>query len=72
MFPVDRSHDLSLIGPEPSFETFLRQMFRQGRTPGTGSDDSYSVNSLHIVNPNEVVKKPASLCGFSDLPNLFG
>ena len=44
VFPVDRIHDLSFIGPELSSETFLRQMFRQGSAPGTGSDDAYAMD----------------------------
>src|SRR5580765_2154397 len=50
VFPIDRIHDLSFIGPEPSFKTLLRQMFRQGGAPGTGPDDSYAVNCLHVVD----------------------
>ena len=44
VFPIDRIHNLSFIGPEPSFETFLRQMFRQGSAPSTGPDNSYAMD----------------------------
>ena len=44
VLPIDRIHNLSFIGPEPSFETFLRQMFRQSSAPGTGPDDSYAMD----------------------------
>jgi hypothetical protein len=47
VFPIDRIHNLALIGPEPSFETFLRQMLRQGSAPGAGPDDSYAMDRWH-------------------------
>jgi hypothetical protein len=47
VFPIDGIHDLSFIGPEQSSETFLREMFRQGSAPSTGSDDSYAMDGWH-------------------------
>ena len=47
VFPVDRIHNLSFIGPEPSVETFLRQMLRQSRAPSAGPDHSYAMDGWH-------------------------
>ena len=44
VLPVDRIHNLSLIGPETSVEAFLRKMLRQGSAPRASPDHSYAMD----------------------------
>ena len=47
MSRLDRVDDFPLIGPELNPYSFFRQVFGQGSAPGSGTEDTYSADSLH-------------------------